>query len=90
VLAHVLNESVGWRYVFLAGGCITLAAALAGVFWLRESPSFLALERRTPIATASPDNPSRPLLPGQWQQTTSLALALFLLMFCFYFVMSWT
>lgn len=90
VLAHVLNDLMGWRYVFLAGGCITLAAALAGVFWLRESPSFLALEHRAPVAPASPDNASRPFSPGQWQQTTSLALALFLLMFCFYFVMSWT
>ncbi|WP_423205445.1 MFS transporter [Pseudomonas kribbensis] len=90
VLAHVLNDFMGWRYVFLAGGCITLAAALAGVFWLRESPSFLALERRGPATTTSPDNAGRPFSPGQWQQTTSLALALFLLMFCFYFVMSWT
>lgn len=90
VLAHVLNDLMGWRYVFLAGGCITLAAALVGVFWLRESPSFLALEQRAPAPPLSPDIANRPFSPGQWQQTLSLALALFLLMFCFYFVMSWT
>ncbi|MCU0069969.1 MFS transporter [Pseudomonas koreensis] len=91
VLAHALNESAGWRYVFLSGGVITLAAALVGALWLRESPSFLALEQPAPGESAPRSYPVRELFAAdQWQQTTSLALALFLLMFCFYFVMSWT
>lgn len=81
-LAHVLNDSVGWRYVFLAGGGLTLIAGSAGVLWLRESPSL---------------KPGRPRLAyrhlfqqGHWRWTLSLATVCFLLMFGFYFVMSWT
>ncbi|MCK8665348.1 MFS transporter [Pseudomonas azerbaijanoccidens] len=99
VLAHALNTSVGWRYVFLAGGLITLAAGVAGAFFLRESAQFLVLDQQRhqslsihPAATSTmPRSKYRALFtPAQWQQTTSLALALLLLMACFYFVMSWT
>lgn len=99
LLAHQFNEWVGWRYVFLAGGGITLAGALAGVFWLRESTLFatLAQERRhRPPMNAATQGLSRNEVYGrlfsvdQWRLTVSLALALFLLMAGFYFVMSWT
>lgn len=99
VLAHALNTSVGWRYVFLVGGLITLAATVAGALFLRESTQFLTLDQQrhhpgpNPPAAAptAPRTKYRALFtPGQWQQTTSLALALLLLMACFYFVMSWT
>ncbi len=98
-LAHVFNEGLGWRYVFLTGGLFTLAATLAGVLWLHESPEFLALRQ-----VGRPPPPSSACLPafqagmpyrqlfvaGQWRQTLALALAFFLVMFCFYFVTSWT
>lgn len=99
VLAHALNTSAGWRYVFLVGGLITLAATVVGAFFLRESTQFLALDQQrhhsssihSGATSATPRAKYRSLFtPGQWQQTTSLALALLLLMACFYFVMSWT
>ena len=93
LLAHALNAGAGWRYVFLTGGLITLATTLAGALWLRESGPILALDRQTfHVGTKTlPYTQYRPLFAaGQWQQTTSLALALLLLMACFYFVMSWT
>ncbi|PRA21212.1 MFS transporter [Pseudomonas poae] len=81
-LAHGLNDSVGWRYVFLAGGGLTLVAGSAGVLWLRESP-VLKLDR--------PGLEYRHLFnDGHWRWTLSLAAVCFLLMFGFYFVMSWT
>jgi MFS family permease len=99
VLAHALNTSAGWRYVFLVGGLITIAAAGAGAFFLRESAQFLALDQQRhhsgsippAAAPSTPHSKYRALFTaGQWQQTTSLALALLLLMASFYFVMSWT
>lgn len=92
LLAHLFNEWLGWRYVFLAGGTATLAAVAAGACWLRESPEFLALDRQ-PNEGARPSRGAeyRQLFaPGQWQLTLSLALGLLLLMFGYYFVMSWT
>jgi predicted MFS family arabinose efflux permease len=92
LLAHGLNESEGWRYVFLAGGGITLAAWLAGLLWLRESDEFLALgrQRQAGSTSAMPMNYRQLFAPAQWQRTLSLATALFLIMFSFYFVTSWT
>ncbi|MFJ2325241.1 MFS transporter [Pseudomonas sp. NPDC087690] len=95
LLAHVLNEYAGWRYVFLTGGLLTLAGALAGACWLRESPAFMALDpqspRTAPMTVTLRSAQYRELFAaGQWQQTLALALALLLIMFCFYFVMSWT
>ena len=91
LLAHVFSENAGWRYVFLAGGALTLAAGLAGAVWLRESSQFLSLK-------ASPAHARHPRRGGnrarlssrQWRETLSLAAAFFLVMFCFYFVVSWT
>lgn len=66
---------------------------------LRESTQFLVFNHQRRYcgsihphaAPASPTVRYRPLFAdGQWQHTTSLALALLLLMACFYFVMSWT
>lgn len=96
MLSHLFNETLDWRYVFLAGGLITFAAMLAGVFWLNESQAFLALRLERLTSEPAPAQPRRRLQyrqlfsPGQWQKTLSLALAFFLIMFCFYFVMSWT
>jgi len=96
VLAHLFNESLGWRYVFLAGGLITFIVTCAGVLWLSESQAFLALQKGRRDARLSGASPIRErefgqlFASGQWRQTTSLALAFFLIMFCFYFVMSWT
>nr|WP_301295633.1 MFS transporter [Pseudomonas nitroreducens] len=89
LLAHQFNEWIGWRYVFLAGGAVTLAGALAGVLWLRESPQFIRL------AASTPRVPRREVYgqlfaAHQWRLTASLALALLLAMAGFYFVMSWT
>lgn len=99
VLAHLFNASLGWRYVFLAGSLITFVVTLAGALWLSESEEFLALQQARRHAQSSTAN-ARPIrramaygqlfAAGQWRQTTSLALAFFLVMFCFYFVMSWT
>lgn len=91
--AHALNASAGWRYVFLLGGLITLATALTGAIWLSESRQFLRLDQRSVHATtaSSPYAKYRQLFAGgQWAQTIALAMALLLLMACFYFVMSWT
>ncbi|MGY2399357.1 MFS transporter [Pseudomonas sp. SDO5271_S396] len=83
LLAHRLNDSLGWRYVFLAGGGLTLLVAAIGARWLRESASPLAIEHPAPRYR---DLISR----GHWQSTCTLAAVCFLLMFGFYFVMSWT
>ncbi|EJL03938.1 transporter, major facilitator family [Pseudomonas fluorescens Q2-87] len=91
--AHALNTGAGWRYVFLLGGLITLATALTGAIWLGESRQFLQLDRRSLHSgtASSPCVKYRQLFAaGQWTQITALALALLLLMSCFYFVMSWT
>lgn len=91
--AHALNTSAGWRYVFLLGGLITLATSLAGAIWLVESRQFLQLDQRSvhSITASFPYAKYRQLFAaGQWRQTTALAMALLLLMSCFYFVMSWT
>lgn len=91
--AHALNASAGWRYVFLLGGLITLATALTGAIWLSESRQFLQLDQRSVHAptVSSPYAKYRQLFAaGQWTQTIALAMALLLLMACFYFVMSWT
>lgn len=88
LLAHQFNEGMGWRYVFLAGGAVTLAGAVAGAIWLRESTSFVAL-RQTQTGTW-PEVFGRLFAGEQRRLTASLALALFLLMAGFYFVMSWT
>ncbi|MEX3777363.1 MFS transporter [Pseudomonas sp. MYb118] len=99
VLAHLFNASPGWRYVFLAGSLITFVVTLAGVVWLSESREFLALQQARRHAQTSGTGPQtnrramaygQLFAPGQWRQTTSLALAFFLVMFSFYFVMSWT
>lgn len=90
LLAHLFNEWLGWRYVFLAGGAATLAAVAAGARWLRESPEFLALDRQARLRPARGVEYRQLFAPGQWQLTASLALALLLLMFGYYFVMSWT
>lgn len=92
VLAHVLNETEGWRHVFLAGGWITLIIWLAGVLWLRESEAFLALKAAPAHAASRPRPLGYRLLftTGQATRTVSLALALFLIMFSFYFITSWT
>lgn len=93
MLAHSLNDGEGWRYVFLTGGCITFVGWVAGVLWLRESEAFLALGSRhlRGSAPASVSMSYRQLFAhGQWQLTLSLATALFLIMFSFYFVTSWT
>jgi MFS family permease len=93
MLAHTLNDTEGWRYVFLAGGCITLGGWLAGVLWLRESEAFLALgtrRQRTSGPASVSMNYRQLFAPGQWQLTVPLATALFLIMFSFYFVTSWT
>ncbi|WP_130901445.1 MFS transporter [Pseudomonas sp. Sample_23] len=91
--AHALNASAGWRYVFLLGGLITLATALTGAIWLSESRQFLQLDQRSvrAITASSPYVKYRQLfIAGQSMQTIALAMALLLLMACFYFVMSWT
>ncbi|MBZ9781475.1 MFS transporter [Pseudomonas sp. REP124] len=99
VLAHVFNDHLGWRYVFLAGGLITFVATLAGACWLRESQAFLTMRSECAGPQAADDCVQPPhsradyrqlFSPGQWQQTASLAMAFFLIMFGFYFVMSWT
>lgn len=90
LLAHLFNEWLGWRYVFLAGGVATLAAVAAGALWLRESPEFLALDRQARLRPSRGVEYRQLFAPGQWQLTASLALALLLLMFGYYFVMSWT
>ncbi|AIB35963.1 MFS transporter [Pseudomonas simiae] len=85
VLAHQLNDSLGWRYVFLAGGCLTLLVGFVGMLWLRESTSRLAL------TAGRPGLGYRDLFSqGRWPSTCALACVGFLLMFGFYFVMSWT
>lgn len=92
LLAHLFNEWLGWRYVFLAGGVATLAAVAAGALWLRESPEFLALDRQqnAQLRLSRGVEFRQLFASGQWQLTASLALALLLLMFGYYFVMSWT
>jgi MFS family permease len=93
LLARVLDEGAGWRHVFLAGGGITLLAALAGRRWLHESEAFLALVAQGPAQLAQRTLPARMRLlfaPEQWLQTVSLAATFFLLMFSYYFVTSWT
>ncbi|MEZ1316530.1 MFS transporter [Pseudomonas fluorescens] len=99
VLAQVFNEGLGWRYVFLAGAVITFIVTFAGVRWLSESEAFLGLQRQRRDARWSGASPMQPVhatgyralfASAQWRQTTSLTLAFFLIMFCFYFVMSWT
>lgn len=91
MLAHALNETEGWRHVFMAGGWITLTIWLAGVLWLRESEAFVTLRaQRQNVACAPVLSSYRQLfVAGQRQRTASLALALFLIMFSFYFVTSW-
>ncbi|MFK8401449.1 MFS transporter [Pseudomonas sp. BGr12] len=89
LLAHQFNEWIGWRYVFLAGGGVTLAGAVAGAFWLRESPQFIRLAATTPRVPRS-EVYGQLFAARQWRLTASLALALFLAMASFYFVMSWT
>lgn len=85
VLAHLLNDGLGWRYVFLAGGGLTLLVGVVGVLWLRESASQVAL------AAERPGQGYRGLFShGRWASTCALACVCFLLMFGFYFVMSWT
>ncbi|WP_339508315.1 MFS transporter [Pseudomonas sp. RL_35y_Pfl2_P42] len=91
--AHALNASAGWRYVFLLGGLITLATALTGAIWLSESRQFLQLDQRSvhaPTASSLYAKYRQLFAAGQWAQTIALAMALLLLMACFYFVMSWT
>ncbi|MGF6488024.1 MFS transporter [Pseudomonas frederiksbergensis] len=112
LLAHALNETVGWRYVFLAGGSFTLAAGLTGALWLRESFEFLAVkslpaqqaDHRPALSNVATNSPVPSLASQrlfgrgyrqhfstrQWRETISLATAFFLVMFCFYFVVSWT
>ncbi|UII73437.1 MFS transporter [Pseudomonas sp. HN11] len=83
VLAHQLNDSLGWRYVFLTGGSLTLLVGAVGALWLRESASQLAAEQ--------PGQGYCGLFShGRWPSTCALAGVCFLLMFGFYFVMSWT
>ncbi|MGF6095027.1 MFS transporter [Pseudomonas sp. 18175] len=82
VLAHALNDDVGWRYVFLAGGGLTLVAGSAGVLWLRESPVLKPDRLRAGFGQL--------FNAGHWRWTLALAAVCFLLMFGFYFVMSWT
>lgn len=96
LLAHALNDAVGWRYVFLAGGAFTLAAGLSGALWLRESFEFLAV-KASPVqppgqrpASDAGHGLRRDFWSRQWRATVSLATAFFLVMFCFYFVVSWT
>ncbi|RON99694.1 MFS transporter [Pseudomonas moraviensis] len=91
--AHALNASAGWRYVFLLGGLITLATALTGAIWMSESRQFLQLDQRSvnaPTASSLYVKYRQLFAAGQWTQTIALAMALLLLMACFYFVMSWT
>ncbi|NWA68143.1 MFS transporter [Pseudomonas reactans] len=85
VLAHLLNDSLGWRYVFLAGGGLTLLVGTAGVLWLRECDSRVVL-----AAEYSSLGYRGLFLHGRWPSTCALACVCFLLMFGFYFVMSWT
>lgn len=89
LLAHQFNEWIGWRYVFLAGGGVTLAGTAAGAFWLRESPQFIRLAATTARVPRS-EVYGQLFAAHQWRLTASLALALFLAMAGFYFVMSWT
>lgn len=114
LLATELNETLGWRYVFLYGGVITLVAGFVCTLLLPESLDFLLYKRpRRALARvntllsrmgqapfeALPDNRAeigdtqgywQLFAPAQWRTTLLLALAFFLVMFCFYFVMSWT
>jgi len=97
-LANFLNDSAGWRYVFLSGGCMTLGAAVVAMLWFRDSQQSIALihEAHHPLNCDAKQRQWRGkafrhlFSEGQWQQTCTLASAFFLLMFSFYFVMSWT
>ncbi|SDG12451.1 MFS transporter [Pseudomonas abietaniphila] len=98
-LAHGLNDTAGWRYVFLTGGCITLGAAVIAACCFRESRHGQAFSHDTRERPLHGEDPPRMMRKDayrllfsaeQWQKTASLALAFFLLMFGFYFVMSWT
>jgi MFS family permease len=89
LLAHQFNEWIGWRYVFLAGGAVTLVGAVAGAFWLRESPQFIRLAATTPRVPRR-EVYGQLFAARQWRLTASLALTLLLAMAGFYFVMSWT
>ncbi|MFJ4345420.1 MFS transporter [Pseudomonas sp. NPDC089401] len=89
LLARALNEGPGWRHVFLAGGGITLLAALAGLRWLHESRAYA--EAPSGFTQRSLRDKYRELFaPAQGLQTVSLAATVFLLMFSYYFVTSWT
>lgn len=98
VLAHFLNDTVGWRYVFFSGCCITFCAAVVAEFRLRKSGHCYVLMLEAPEALRG--GALQPMMrtssyallfsKDQWRETASLASAFFLLMFGFYFVMSWT
>ncbi|WP_447554783.1 MFS transporter [Vreelandella sp. EE22] len=114
LLATQLNDTVGWRYVFLYGGVITLIAGALCTWALPESLDFLLYKRphralarvnrllsrmrQAPLgslpevsAPSVTNKGYRALFTGgQWRTTLLLALAFFLVMFSFYFVMSWT
>ena len=84
LLAQGLTDHVGWRPVFLAGGAITLAAcAIAALYYHEPHPEGGRQALRAPRY-------GELFRPGHWQRTARLAAVCFLLMFSFYFVMSWT
>ncbi|WP_217267760.1 MULTISPECIES: MFS transporter [Halomonadaceae] len=114
LLATYLNDTLGWRYVFLTGGLLTLLALLVVAVQLPESLDFLLHKRpaqalaRVNTLASKLKQPSLAQLPEQSAEvsrhsnyrqlfdsrnlttTLLLGMAFFLVMFSFYFVMSWT
>ncbi|MFC4121460.1 MFS transporter [Nonomuraea zeae] len=88
IIAVTLHSSSGWRSTFAWGAIGTALLVPVALRWLPESLEFLQT-RRSP----SPDRWSRArrILCPAWRRATLLLwVGFFVVMFTFYFVVSWT